>query len=269
MIKKQKKTKWELARELGLSRASLYYVSKQSPKDWSLKERIISVLRDHPSYGFRRVALELKINKKRAQRVMRLFGMKAYRRRGRRPRKTGFSSILYPNLLQKNFLKGLNDIWVADFTYIPYQGKFLYLATVMDLFAREIVGWAVMNTHSVPLVLQALFSAAEHHPRPNIFHSDNGREYGSRIFTGALLNLGVRISRSRKSSPWENGYQESFYSQFKVDLGDPERFKSLGELVYEIHRLVWDYNHRRIHSALRMPPALFSNRYQKLVEKVS
>ncbi len=269
MIKKQKKTKWELARELGLSRASLYYVSKQSPKDWSLKERIISVLRDHPSYGFRRVALELKINKKRAQRVMRLFGMKAYRRRGRRPRKTGFSSILYPNLLQKNFPKGLNDIWVADFTYIPYQGKFLYLATVMDLFAREIVGWAVMNTHSVPLVLQALFSAAEHHPRPNIFHSDNGREYGSRIFTGALLNLGVRISRSRKSSPWENGYQESFYSQFKVDLGDPERFKSLGELVYEIHRLVWDYNHRRIHSALRMPPALFSNRYQKLVEKVS
>lgn len=200
---------------------------------------------------------------------MKLFGMKAYRRRGKRPRKTGLASILYPNLLEGNFPKRLNDIWVADFTYIPYQGKFLYLSTVMDLFAREIVGWAVMNTHSVPLVLQALFSAAEHHPRPNIFHSDNGREYGSRIFTGALLGFGIRISRSKKSSPWENGYQESFYSQFKVDLGDPERFKSLGELVYEIHRLVWDYNHRRIHSALKMPPALFSNRYQKLVEKVS
>ena len=169
---------------------------------------------------------------------MKLFGMKACRRRGKRPRKTGLASILY-------------------------------LSTVMDLFAREIAGWAVMNTHSVPLVLQALFSAAEHHPRPNIFHSDNGREYGSRIFTGALLGFGIRISRSKKSSPWENGYQESFYSQFKVDLGDPERFKSLGELVYEIHRLVWDYNHRRIHSALKMPPALFSNRYQKLVEKVS
>jgi putative transposase len=269
LIKRQKKTKRELAVALGLSRASLYYVSKQLPKDWSLKKRIISVLSDHPSYGFRRVALELNINKKRAQRVMRLFGMKAWRRRGRRPRKTGFSSISYPNLLQENFPKGLDDIWVADFTYIPYQGKFLYLATVMDLFAREIVGWAVMSTHSVPLVLQALFSAVEHHPRPNIFHSDNGREYDSRIFMGALMNLGIRISRSKKSSPWENGYQESFYSQFKVDLGDPSRFKSLGELVYEIHRLVWDYNHRRIHSALKMPPALFSNRYQKLVEKVS
>ncbi|MEK7169476.1 MAG: integrase core domain-containing protein [Patescibacteria group bacterium] len=238
MIKKQKRTKRELAQSLGLSRASLCYISKQLPKDWSLKERIIPVLRDRPSYGFRRVALELRINKKRAQRVMKLFGMKACRRRGKRPRKTGLASILY-------------------------------LSTVMDLFAREIAGWAVMNTHSVPLVLQALFSAAEHHPRPNIFHSDNGREYGSRIFTGALLGFGIRISRSKKSSPWENGYQESFYSQFKADLGDPERFKSLGELVYEIHRLVWDYNHRRIHSALKMPPALFSNRYQKLVKKVS
>jgi len=98
---------------------------------------------------------------------------------------------------------------------------------------------------------------------------DNGREYGSKVFTGALAELGVQISRSRKASPWENGLQESFYSQFKVDLGDPSRFKSLGELVYEIHRTVWIYNHTRIHSALKMPPFMFTTRYQKLLEKVS
>jgi len=63
--------------------------------------------------------------------------------------------------------------------------------------------------------------------------------------------------------------QESFYSQFKVDLGDPNRFKALGELVYEIHRTVWNYNHTRIHSVLKMPPKLFAERYQKLLEKVS
>lgn len=269
MIQGQKRTRQELSHVLGLSRSSLYYVSKQLPKDWMLKEQIVSVLSEHPSYGFRRVALELHINKKRAQRVMRLFGMRALRRRGRKPRKTGYASLQYPNLLQGNFPKGLNEVWAADFTYIPYQGKFLYLATVMDLFAREIVGWAVMNTHRVPLILQALFTAVEHHPRPNVFHSDNGSEYGSRVFTGALLHLGIRISRSKKSSPWENGYQESFYSQFKVDLGDPERFKTLGELVYAIHRTLWEYNHRRIHSALKMPPILFAERYQKLVEKVS
>lgn len=269
MIKKQERTKAALAKTLGISRASLYYASRQMPKDWDLKEKIVAVLREHPSYGFRRVAMELRINKKRAQRVMRLFGMKAYRRRGRKFRKSGVAKEGYPNLLATNPPRGLGDVWVADFTYIPYEGKFLYLATVMDLFAREIVGWSVMANHSVPLVLQALFAAAEHHPRPTLFHSDNGKEYGSRVFTRALTELGIRISRSKKASPWENGYQESFYSQFKVDLGDPGRFKTLGELVYEIHRLVWDYNHRRIHSALRMPPALFANRYKKLVEKLS
>src|SRR5271157_5438495 len=112
--------------------------------------------------------------------------MKAYRRRGRKFRKSGVAKVLYPNLLRENFPKGTNDIWVADFTYIPYRGKFLYLATVMDLFAREIVGVAVMANHSVPLVLQALFAGVEHHSRANVFHSDNGREYGSKVFIRAL-----------------------------------------------------------------------------------
>jgi putative transposase len=258
-----------LARRLGVSRASLYYASRQLPKDWELKERIGEVLREHPAYGFRRVALALHVNKKRAQRVMRLFGLHAYRRRGRRPRKSGVAARSYPNLLKTYVPRKSHDVWVADFTYIPYRGRFLYLATVMDVVTREIAGTAVMTNHSVALVLQALFAALAHHPRPTVFHSDNGREYGSRPFTGALSELGIFISRSAKSSPWENGYQESFYSQFKVDLGDPNRFKTLGELVYEIHRLVWNYNHRRIHSALKMPPFLFAERFQKFVERVS
>ncbi len=200
---------------------------------------------------------------------MKLFGMKAYRRRGRKFRKRGVAKISYPNLLKTNFPRSTNDIWVADFTYIPYRGKFLYLATVMDLFAREIVGATVMANHSVMLVLQALFAAVERHPHPAIFHSDNGLEYGSKVFTKALRELNIQISRSAKSSPWENGYQESFYAQFKVDLGDPNRFRTLGELVYEIHHLIWNYSHRRIHSALKMPPAAFADRYEKLLENLS
>lgn len=269
MIRKHKLSQKELSERLGISRSSLYYVSKQLPKDWKLKSEIEDVLSQYPSYGYRRVALELGINRKRAQRVMRLFGLRAYRRRGKRPRKTGASLTSYPNLLKDHFPTGLNDIWAADFTYIPHKGKFLYLATVMDVFSREIMGWSLMANHSLMLVMEALFSSVSHHPRPNIFHSDNGREYGSKTFTGTLQKLGIAISRSAKSSPWENGYQESFYSQFKVDLGDPERFKVLGELVAEVHRLVYDYNHKRIHSALKMPPFLFSERYRKFVEKAS
>lgn len=269
MIGKQRYTKKALAASLGISRASLYYVSKQLSKDWELKTKIESVLEKHPSYGYPRVAIELGINKKRAHRIMRLFGIKAYRRRGRKPKKSYYSPQSYPNLLRANPPQYPNQIWVSDFTYIPYRSSFLYLATAMDVFTKEIVGIAVMANHSVSLVLQSLFSALTHHSQPQIFHSDNGREYNARVFTRALIELGILISRSAKSSPWENGYQESFYSQFKVDLGDPGRFRTLGELVYEVHRLIWDYNHTRIHSVLKMPPLLFAERCQKLVEKVS
>ncbi len=175
----------------------------------------------------------------------------------------------YPNLPKQTAPPHPHHLWVADFTYIPYRDGFLFLATVMDLFTREIVGMAVQSNHAVTLVLQALFAAVQHHAKPAIFHSDNGREYGSKVFVRALTELGILISRSAKSSPWENGYQESFYSQFKIDLGDPNRFKTLGEFVYEIYRLIWDYNHRRIHSVLKMPPLLFAERYRKLVEKAS
>ncbi len=269
LIKKQKHSQREIATQLGISRSSLYYVSKLLPKDWELKSKIELVLHDRPSYGYRRVAQELKVNKKRAQRVMKLFGMRAYRRRGRKPKKTGVAAGDYPNILKTYFPKKLNDIWVADFTYIPFQDKFIYLATVMDLFSREMLGWSVMANHSVMLVMESLFAALAHHERPTIFHSDNGREYGSKVFVDTLLRLGTFISRSAKASPWENGYQEAFYSLFKIDLGDPARFKTLGELVAEVHRLVWDYNHKRIHSALKMPPFLFAERYEKLSEKLS
>lgn len=258
-----------LAARLGISRSSLYYASKQLPKDWALKNDIEKVMAAHPAYGSPRIAQELGRNRKPVARVMKLFGIKAYRRRGRKFRKSGVAKQAYPNLLKTITPSHPHHVWAADFTYIPYHDSFLFLATVMDLFTREIVGMAVQTNHAVSLVLQALFSAAEHHARPTIFHSDNGREYGSKVFVRALSELGIFISRSAKSSPWENGYQEAFYSQFKIDLGDPNRFKTVGELVYEIHRLIWDYNHRRIHSALKMPPLLFAERYQKLVENLS
>lgn len=234
-----------------------------------MKNRIEAVMTDHPGYGSPRIAMELKRNRKAVSRVMRLFGLKAYRRRGRKPRKKGYARGDYPNLLKTTIPSHPHHVWVADFTYIPYQGKFLYLATVTDIVTREVVGMAVQTRHGAMLVVAALFSAVANHPRPTIFHSDNGREYGSKVFVRALRRLGIMISRSAKSSPWENGYQESFYSQFKIDLGDPERFKSAGELVYEIYRLLWEYNHTRIHSALRMPPLRFAERLKNIAGKVS
>jgi len=272
MRKNGKTLKTLRARELGVSRGMLYYQLKQPEKDWQLKCQIEEVLRNHPSYGSPRIALELKRNHKPIERVMKIFGIKAYRRRGKRWKKVKKIKIIYSNLLLREYPNYPNHIWVSDFTCIPFQGKTVYLSTVMDSFTRRIVGLSVYTTHAVQLVMSALMNALQNNPRPEIFHSDNGSEYDSEIFIEALETVGISISRSAPGCPWENGYQESFYDKFKIDLGDPGRFKTLGELVYEIYQTIWKYNNERIHTALKMPPqqfALLTVANYNLINKVS
>lgn len=254
--------KKELAEALGVSRSLLYYRHKQKDKDWKLKIEIEKVLRDNKSYGHKRIALKLKINRKRILRVMKIYGIKPYRRRGKKWRKSKSNPLsAFSNLLLTEFPKSLNQIWVSDFTYLPFKGQWIYLATVMDLFSREIVGFSVLKNHSTQLTINALLSSVHKHPPAEIIHSDQGSEYLSKDYINLAGSLGIRLSMSEKGSPWENGYQESFYSQFKVDLGDTNRFETLGELVYEIYQTVYKYNNERIHTALKMPPIQFANHF--------
>lgn len=258
-------TKSDLARQQGISLSSLYYRPLKPQKDWFLKNQIEQVLSKHPSYGHRRIAIELKINKKRILRIMRMFGLKPYRRRGRKYRKTKDYSAIYPNLLQQmDFPKTSNNIWVSDFTYLPFRGTWIYLATIMDLFDRKIVGWSLLTSHSVQLTLTALIDAIEKSGLPDIIHSDQGREYTAKAYIQFTQNLKVQISMSHKGCPWENGYQESFYSQFKVDLGDPNRFKILGELAVAVYHQIHYYNNLRIHTKLKMSPNQFSQQHNPL-----
>jgi len=245
-------------RMLGVSRSTLYYRPKKPDKDWVLKVRTEEVLREHHSYGSRRIALHLRLNRKGVQRVMGIFGIKPYRRRGLKYKKTKNIKVIYPNLLLTTYPAYEGHIWATDFTYIWFQGRFVYVATVIDLYTRKIVGLAVYTTHAVMLVIAALMSALHTNPRPAIFHSDNGSEYNAAVFIEALQTVGTIISRSAPGCPWENGYQESFYNQFKVDLGDPSRFTTLGELVLAIYQTIYTYNHTRIHSALKMSPFEFA-----------
>lgn len=254
--------KKELSKVLGVSRSLLYYRHKQKEKDWKLKQDIENVLHDFPSYGHKRIAPELKANKKRILRVMKIYGIKPYRRRGKKWRKTKKNPLTaFTNLLLTEFPKRLNQIWVSDFTYLSFKGSWIYLATIMDLFSREIVGFSVLKNHSAQLTINALLSAVHKHSIANILHSDQGSEYLAKDYIFLAETLGIRLSMSQKGSPWENGYQESFYSQFKVDLGDPSRFETLGELVYEIYQTIYKYNNRRIHTALKMPPIIFANQF--------
>lgn len=251
-------TKVLRARELGVSRGTLYYREKKPDKDWELKCRIEEVLRVHPSYGSRRIAIHLRLNRKRVKRVMNLYGIKAYRRRGRKWKKTKHIKVQYPNLLMTTYPAYEGHIWVSDFTHVNWRGRVVYVATVLDLYTRKVVGLSILTTHAVQLVLTALMAALQHHPRPLIYHSDNGSEYNAEVYITALTTIGTKISRSKPGCPWENGYQESFYDKFKVDLGDPSRYKTMGELVFAIYQTVYEYNHTRIHSALKMSPVQFA-----------
>jgi putative transposase len=248
-----------MARAMGVSRASLYYVSKQHGKDWAFKIRIEEELQRHPSYGSRRLAQALGANRKRTKRVMKLYGIKPYRRHGKKYRKSKARRV-FPNLLLEVMPSYANHVWATDFTELVYRNKKIYVSTILDLFTRQIVGVHVALRKGTALTMQTLANALFHHPRPVIFHSDNGSEYQAKAYIAMLEDCGITISRSRPGSPWENGYQESFYDKFKIDLGDPNRFKTFGELVAEIYLTLWRYNHTRIHSALKMPPAVFAEK---------
>jgi len=121
---------------------------------------------------------------------------------------------------------------------------------------------SVLTNHSGALVVQAMISALMNHPRPDIIHSDQGSEYTGEVYTNFCSSSGISVSMSKKGSPWQNGYQESFYDKFKIDLGDPNRFETLGELVYEIYHTIHIYNTTRIHTALKMSPREFAKKSQ-------
>ncbi len=248
-------TKKQIASELGIARSTLYYKKKIPFKDGLLLEDIKRTLTLHPSYGHRRLATHLGVNKKRIIRVMQVFGVKPYRRRGRKPVYTkNTTDVAYPNLIKGWFPESQGLVWISDFTYLRFHGRFVYLSTVEDLNSREVMGWHVSTAHDTALTSAALFHALTWNKAPGILHSDHGSEYTAGAYIELAHQFGIQISMSRKASPWENGYQESFYSQFKVDLGDPERFETLGELTEYIHLRVHIYNSYRIHSAFRMSP---------------
>ncbi len=136
--------------------------------------------------------------------------------------------------------------------------------------AAEVVGWEVSVRHNTDLVAQAFFNALEHHPAPQIAHSDQGSEYRNQIYLNLLKSFNVQPSMSEKARPWQNGHKESFYSGFKLELGHPECYSTLGELIEAIAQQIYYYNNQRIHTALKCPPTIFAQRiaFQKLINKV-
>lgn len=267
LLKNPKVNKTQLAKELGVSRSSLYYKPKREQIDLEVKAQIESVMVDNPSYGHKRIALALKLNKKRIRRVMKKYGLKPYRSRYKpsKPDDLNKPETIYPNLIKTFCPIRPNIVWASDFTYIKYKGRFIYLATIIDIYTREIIGWNISRYHNKYLVLAALKDALQKtNSQPIYLHSDQGSEYDSDDYTKYAEEKNIQISMSKKSSPWENGFQESYYSNFKIDLKDPDSFDTLGELVEAINQTIYYYNNKRIHKKLKMSPVEFR---MKVMEK--
>jgi len=192
---------------------------------------------------------------------MKKFNLKPYKRkaRWRKRRDKRRPEAVFPNLIRGRFPIVPNLFWVSDFTYLKFHNQYLYLATFMDLYTREIVGWEISSKHDKNLVINAFWDGFKQTGiLPRVVHSDQGSEYNCKDYTQQIERLGVHISMSKKASPWENGYQESFYDNFKTDLGlEFDRFDTIGHFVEGIHQQINYYNNYRIHTTLRMPPTKF------------
>jgi len=251
------------ASALGINRKNIYHKSIQKEKDLLLKQQIEEVHKIHPAYGHKRLGMHLQINHKRILRIMKKFGIKPPRRKVKKHYCTqSIPHRKYSNLIKDYIPTKPHDLWCSDVSFFKFQGKFWYLATIIDILTRQIVGCHVGKKHDSDLVLKAIKDAIIHTNQiPKIFHCDQGTEFMAKDCTDYLESLGVKISASDKASPWQNGYQESFFGKFKDEIGDINRFEAIGELIEEIYNHIHYYNTKRIHTKLKMPPAVYAKQF--------
>lgn len=247
---------------LGVNRKNIYHTPLQESKDMLLRSTITMVWKEHPSYGHRRLALELKANHKRVRRVMKKFNLKPPRRKS-----SYYTTRSTPHHSYANHIKGLtphkpHELWCSDLSYIAFQGKNWYLATIEDICTREIVGACIGKYHNSKLVFKTIQHALLYTKQfPLIFHCDQGTEFMAKLCTDYLEKHGVRISVSDTASPWQNGYQESFFGRLKDEIGDIHRFETIGQLIEQVYAHIHYYNTKRIHTALKMPPTVYARQF--------
>jgi len=253
-----------------VSRAGFYrFPSGRSGGDAELKLRdaMQRIALEFPSYGWPRMTEELKrrgwaVNHKRVYRVMREDNLLCLRRRKFVVTTDSAHTLtVYPNLAGAMTLTDLDQLWVADITYIRLRAEFVYLAVILDAYSRRVIGWALGRTLEDTLTLRALRMALDQRrPAPGlVHHSDRGVQYASGDYTDLLCAHGITISMSRKANPYDNAKAESFMKTLKYEEVFREDYRDLAEAHAGIGRFLEQiYNQKRLHSALGYrPPAEF------------
>jgi putative transposase len=247
----------------GLNRAGFYRSLQAKAADEEevlVRDAIQKIyLEHHGHYGRRRIVAELRfrgmqVNPKRVARLMEQDNLLALRRRAWVS--TTRSNHDYPvflNLANRMEVAGMNELWVADMTYIRLRGGFVYLAAILDVFSRRVVGWALEPHLNTELTLAALNMAiAARQPRPGlVHHSDRGCQYASELYRDRLDQLGIIPSMSRPGNPYDNAFCESFMKTFKQEEIYCTQYADLPDLRLHVGDFIDHYyNCVRLHSAL-------------------
>jgi putative transposase len=252
-----------MAKLAQVSRASYYRFDENArpatASDMELRNAIQRIALEWPSYGRRRITHELRkrgwtVNWKKVYRLMREDNLLCVRRRKFVvTTESNHGRKVYPNLIPELMLTDVDQLWVADITYIRLQAEFVYLAVVLDAYSRRVIGWALERTLADELTLSALRMALSRRVVETglVHHSDRGSQYASGDYTVLLKDNGIRISMSRKGNPWDNAACESFMKTLKYEEVHRNEYRDLAEAKTAIGTFLEKvYNQKRLHSAI-------------------
>jgi putative transposase len=259
-----------LCQMTGLSRAGFYRSRtppQVTPVEMEIRDEMQKIALESAAYGYRRITAELQrrgfdINHKRVLRMMREDNLLCVRRRSFVVTTDSRHNLpIYPNLAGQTVPTAINQLWVADITYIRLRTEFIYLAVVLDAFSRRVIGWALGRTLEAKLAVTALRMAmVERKPEPGlVHHSDRGIQYASNEYTEMLKHQQAQISMSRKGNPYDNAACESFMKTLKYEEVYRNEYRDFQEARASIHEFLERvYNEKRLHSALGyVPPVEF------------
>jgi putative transposase len=240
---------------LGISRGSVYYeAAPVLDADLALMRRLDELHLEFPFAGSRMLrgllAIEgSKIGRRHVSTLMRRMGIEAIYRRPNTS-KPAPGHRIYPYLLRGLMIDYPNHVWAIDITYIPMARGFVYLAAVMDWFARRILAWRLSNTMEASFCIDAVEEALAKHGCPQIFNTDQGGQFTSAEFTSVLINNGISISMDGKGAWRDNVFVERFWRTIKYEEVYLHGYEDVGEARRSIARYIAFYNARRPHVAL-------------------
>lgn len=254
----------------GVSRAGYYrhwQASAPREEETELRDAVQRIALANRRYGHRRITAELRrwgwvVNRKRILRIMRQDNLLCVPKQAFVPATTDSKHRwrIYPNLACRLMPMAINQLWVADITYVRLAEEFIYLAVILDAFSRRVIGWSLAAHLRASLALEALdmaLASREVMPGGLVHHSDRGVQYACGDYIARLEGAGIQPSMSRVGCPWDNAMAESFMKTLKSEEIDGRDYRDLSDAKGSIGRFIEViYNRQRLHSALAYRPPM-------------